>query len=40
MQRFDRNKPVTVYIDNFSAQTGVNRFLHLYEKWELVAFKC
>uniref|UniRef100_A0A915EHF7 Mannosyltransferase n=1 Tax=Ditylenchus dipsaci TaxID=166011 RepID=A0A915EHF7_9BILA len=32
--RYLRNKPVTVHIDSFSAETGVNRFLHLYDSWE------
>ncbi|CAD6197674.1 unnamed protein product [Caenorhabditis auriculariae] len=31
--RFDRNKPVNVYIDNACAQTGVNRFMQAYEAW-------
>uniref|UniRef100_A0A1I7THL0 Mannosyltransferase n=1 Tax=Caenorhabditis tropicalis TaxID=1561998 RepID=A0A1I7THL0_9PELO len=31
--RFDARKPVTVYIDNACAQTGVNRFLHAYDSW-------
>ncbi|EFO87966.1 hypothetical protein CRE_05469 [Caenorhabditis remanei] len=31
--RFDARKPVTVYIDNACAQTGVNRFLHSYDAW-------
>ncbi|OZC08606.1 putative valine--tRNA ligase [Onchocerca flexuosa] len=34
LRHFDRNKPVSVYIDNYAAQTGVNRFLHWYDAWE------
>uniref|UniRef100_F1L0F9 Mannosyltransferase n=2 Tax=Ascaris TaxID=6251 RepID=F1L0F9_ASCSU len=34
MQRYDKNKPISVYVDNFAAQTGVSRFLQLYDAWE------
>ncbi|VDM46724.1 unnamed protein product [Toxocara canis] len=34
MQRFDKQKPISVYVDNFAAQTGVSRFLQLYDAWE------
>ncbi len=35
MHRYMRNKPIAVHIDVYSAQNGVNRFLHLYDsKWE------
>ncbi|PAV68611.1 hypothetical protein WR25_09446 isoform G [Diploscapter pachys] len=33
MMRADANKPYSVYIDNTCAQTGVNRFMQMYEKW-------
>ncbi|ETN78213.1 plasmid Maintenance Protein [Necator americanus] len=33
-QRVDANKPVSVYIDNACAQTGVSRFVQLYDAWE------
>ncbi|CAI4223036.1 unnamed protein product [Auanema sp. JU1783] len=33
-QRIDGNKPMTMYIDNACAQTGVNRFMQLYDTWE------
>uniref|UniRef100_A0A0M3J9A9 Mannosyltransferase n=1 Tax=Anisakis simplex TaxID=6269 RepID=A0A0M3J9A9_ANISI len=34
MQRYDKNKHISLYIDNFAAQTGVSRFLQLYDTWE------
>ncbi|VDN19694.1 unnamed protein product [Cylicostephanus goldi] len=33
-QRMDANKPMSVYIDNACAQTGVSRFMQLYGAWE------
>ncbi|CAJ0589532.1 unnamed protein product [Cylicocyclus nassatus] len=33
-QRVDANKPMSVYIDNACAQTGVSRFMQLYDAWE------
>uniref|UniRef100_A0A914HEA8 Mannosyltransferase n=1 Tax=Globodera rostochiensis TaxID=31243 RepID=A0A914HEA8_GLORO len=32
--RFLRNKHITVHIDTFCAETGISRFLHLYDDWE------
>ncbi|KAL3117202.1 hypothetical protein niasHT_007605 [Heterodera trifolii] len=32
--RFLRDKPIAVHIDQFSAETGISRFLHLYDAWE------
>lgn len=32
--RVDAKKPVSVYIDNACTQTGVNRFMQLYDSWE------
>uniref|UniRef100_A0A914CKT7 Mannosyltransferase n=1 Tax=Acrobeloides nanus TaxID=290746 RepID=A0A914CKT7_9BILA len=32
--RYMRNKPVSVYIDPYSAMNGINKFLHLYPDWE------
>ncbi|VDM82216.1 unnamed protein product [Strongylus vulgaris] len=37
-QRIDAKKPMSVYIDNACAQTGVSRFMQLYDAWEYVAF--
>lgn len=34
MQRFDRNKSITVHIDDYVAQTGASRFLQLYDAWK------
>ncbi|KAH7730454.1 GPI mannosyltransferase [Aphelenchoides avenae] len=34
MHRYLRNKPISVHIDTYCAETGVNRFLHLYDAWE------
>ncbi|CAO4376268.1 unnamed protein product [Caenorhabditis nigoni] len=31
--RFDARKPVTVYVDNACAQTGVSRFAYLHDAW-------
>ncbi|KAF7635659.1 hypothetical protein Mgra_00004902 [Meloidogyne graminicola] len=28
------NKPIRVHIDNYSAQTGISRFVQLYDAWE------
>ena len=33
-QRFVRDKPISVHIDHFCAQNGINQFLHVYDKWE------
>ncbi|VDO95180.1 unnamed protein product [Heligmosomoides polygyrus] len=33
-QRVDEHKPISVYIDNACAQTGVSRFMQLYDSWE------
>ncbi|RCN30503.1 hypothetical protein ANCCAN_23723 [Ancylostoma caninum] len=33
-QRVDAHKPISVYIDNACAQTGVSRFMQLYDAWE------
>ncbi|KHJ75049.1 hypothetical protein OESDEN_25335, partial [Oesophagostomum dentatum] len=33
-QRVDAEKPISVYIDNACAQTGVSRFMQLYDAWE------
>ncbi|KAJ1372680.1 hypothetical protein KIN20_034889 [Parelaphostrongylus tenuis] len=33
-QRFDARKPISMYIDNACAQTGVSRFTQLYDNWE------
>uniref|UniRef100_A0A915Q744 Mannosyltransferase n=1 Tax=Setaria digitata TaxID=48799 RepID=A0A915Q744_9BILA len=30
----DRNEPISIYIDNYAAQTGVSRFLQRYNAWE------
>ncbi|EYC06092.1 hypothetical protein Y032_0078g1187 [Ancylostoma ceylanicum] len=38
-QRVDAQKPISVYIDNACAQTGVSRFMQLYDAWEYV-LKC
>ncbi|KIH62822.1 hypothetical protein ANCDUO_06894 [Ancylostoma duodenale] len=35
-QRVDAHKPISVYIDNACAQTGVSRFMQLYDAWEYV----
>lgn len=37
-QRVDAQKPISVYIDNACAQTGVSRFMQLYDAWEYVMF--
>ncbi|VDO85485.1 unnamed protein product [Haemonchus placei] len=33
-QRVDAQKPISVYVDNACAQTGVSRFMQLYDAWE------
>lgn len=32
--RFDRNKRISVHIDNYCAETGISRFLQLFGNWE------
>jgi alpha-1,6-mannosyltransferase len=34
VHRYMRNKPVSVHIDSYCAETGINRFLQLYSSWE------
>jgi hypothetical protein len=29
-----REKPIKIHIDNFCAETGISRFLQLYDSWK------